>query len=126
MSDYVSPQIKRELAVLGQRLADLRLALNRTQAETARQAGIGVSSLRRLESGENASLDTFLRVLTALELSSGLSSWIPDAAVRPVDRVKLSGQQRQRASGSRIADSRHGAASAWAWGDESASAEPSE
>lgn len=125
MTDYSTPKIRRELQLLGQRIADQRLAQNRTQAETAQAAGIGVSSLRRLEAGENASLDTLLRVLSALNLSSDLSAWIPDAAIRPVDRVRLSGQQRQRASGSRVADARQDAASAWAWGDESAPAEPS-
>lgn len=98
---------------LGTRLARVRLSRNVAQADLAREAGISVSTLKRLEAGGNTSLEAFIRVLLALRLADHLSALLPDPAVRPVERVRLRGHERQRASGRRETVP----ASQWAWGD---------
>ncbi len=97
---------------VGTRLGHIRLSRNLTQAQLAEDAGTSPRTVKRLEAGENVSLDTFLSVLRALRLDSHLETFLPDPSIRPLERIKLSGQERQRASGRRIT----GPASAWAWG----------
>ena len=87
-----SQQIEQEI---GQRLARLRLARNVTQADLAEKAGIGVRALRRLEAGDPSTLDTFLRVATALDLEEAILSALPEGDIRPIERVSLKGRERR-------------------------------
>lgn len=104
-------QVEQEL---GRRLARLRLSRNVTQAALAREAGIGVRTLRRLEAGERSTLDTFLRVAAALGLTEAIVAALPRGDVSPIERVSGKGRERKRA---RPAAGRP-AATAWTWGDE--------
>jgi len=113
MSDGTT--IDATLRALGERVASLRLGRNLTQAQVAREAGTSVSSVKRLEAGGNTSLDTLMRVLGVLGLDRRLLDALPDPAVRPVERVRLGGRERQRA---RPASDATPAASQWAWGEE--------
>lgn len=107
--------IEASLRALGERVARLRLGRNLTQAHVAREAGTSVSSVKRLEAGENTSLDTLMRVLGVLGLDQRLLDFLPDPAVRPVERVRLGGRERRRA---RPASAGAPKASDWAWGEE--------
>lgn len=98
---------------IGQRLARLRLARNVTQADLAEKAGIGVRTLRRLESGDPSTLDTFLRVATALDLEEAILSALPQGDIRPIERVSKKGSERRRASPA----SAHPGKSTWTWDD---------
>lgn len=117
-------EIEKHTRVLGERLERFRLLNNLSQAELAKAAGIGVRTLRRLESGEGGNLDTLVRVLMALKLEDNLLSLIPDHSVRPVERIRQSKTERQRASGTRSTKSgsssrlQPGENKPWAWGDE--------
>lgn len=100
---------------LGERLAAQRLALNLTQRQLSEQAGVGINTLRRLEAGQNPSLDTLLRVLNALDLGDRIDALAPPLDVRPIDRVRLTNKrERQRASGAGAAP-----AAPWTWDDDS-------
>lgn len=107
--------IEASLQALGTRIARLRLSRNLTQARVAQASGASVSSIKRLEAGENTSLDTLLRVLGALGLEQRLLEALPDPAVRPVERVRHHGRERQRARETADATAK---ASDWAWGTE--------
>ncbi len=100
---------------LGERLARLRLSRNLTRDQLAKETGASSRTLARLEAGEGASLDSFIRVLLALNMESNLLAMLPDPAVRPIERVKLQGRERQRA---RPAQAETKPASEWAWGDD--------
>jgi len=104
-----SQQIEQEL---GQRLARLRLARNVTQIDLAEKAGIGVRTLRRLEAGDPSTLDTFLRVATALDLEQAILSALPEGDIRPIERVSKKGKERRRASPA----SGQPKKSTWTWG----------
>ncbi|GHE04560.1 hypothetical protein U879_06830 [Defluviimonas sp. 20V17] len=106
-----SRQIEQEI---GQRLARLRLARNVTQANLAEKAGIGVRTLRRLEAGDPSTLDTFLRVSTALELEEAILSALPEGDIRPIERVSQKGSERRRASPA----SERPRKTTWTWGDD--------
>lgn len=106
-----SKQVELEI---GQRLARLRLARNVTQEALSEKAGVGVRTLRRLEAGEPSTLDTFLRVATALDLEEAILSALPEGEIRPIERVSKKGGERRRASPA----SERAVKSTWKWGDE--------
>ncbi|MET4682638.1 helix-turn-helix domain-containing protein [Brevundimonas faecalis] len=104
----------RRARVLGERLAAQRLTRNLTQRQLSEDAGVGINTLRRLEAGENASLDTLLRVMDALGLGDRIETLAPPVDVRPVDRVRLAAAtERRRATGAGAKP-----AEPWTWGDE--------
>ena len=100
-------------AALCKRLESIRLSRNMTQAQLAEAAGVSPRTIGRLEKGEGISLDTLIRVMTALRIQQNLEALLPDPSVRPIERVGVGGGQRKRArpqpSGGRGA--------AWSWGD---------
>ena len=106
-----SDQIETALCTQLQRI---RLARNITQAQLAKEAGVSLKTIGRLEKGLGVSLDTFVRVLTALRVQQSLEGLLPDPSVRPVDRIDLGGSERKRArsEASAVKDL------AWVWGDE--------
>ena len=53
-------------AILGERLKTQRLILNLTQTALAEKAGIGISTVARIESGQGGTLDNIIRVAIAL------------------------------------------------------------
>ncbi len=102
-------------AALCRRLENIRLLRNITRVQLAGQAGISVKTLARLEKGEGVSLDTFIRVLTALGVQGNLVNLLPDPAIRPVERMQYDGKERKRARPGKFRKED----STWAWGDES-------
>lgn len=85
------------IADLGSRLEQVRLSRNQTQAQLAQQAGVSARTVMRLEKGEASSLDTFVRVMQALGLSSYLEAIVPDTDIRPMERIRNKGRERRRA-----------------------------
>jgi len=112
--DYTIADSGQIEADLCKKLARIRLARNITQNFLADQAGVSVRTIRRLEKGLGVSLDTFIRVLTALGVQQNLQSLLPDPRIRPMDRVALKGVERQRAK-PRKKDIEK---TKWVWGDE--------
>lgn len=110
----------KHILVLGEQLERVRLLQNRPQTELAEKAGISERTLRRLESGQGGSMDSFIRVLMALNIDSNLSVLIPDSTVRPMERSRSAKNQRLRASGSKNekTTSQASAKPTWVWGDE--------
>ena len=117
MTPKSTPEMTTEatLRTLGERVARLRLSRNMTQASLAQESGTSARSIKRLEAGENTSLDTLLRVLGVLGLGDRLLDSLPDPDVRPIERVKLGGRERRRASGTPDTPK----ATDWAWGEDS-------
>jgi len=109
--DFETASSENIVAALGERLDEIRLSRNIAQADLAREAGVSRSTMTRLSDGKGVSLDSFVRIMQALRLADHLAALLPDPGVRPVDRVRLEGAERQRARAkrSRPAD--------WTWGD---------
>ncbi len=110
--DFSAASSEAIIQALGRRLEEIRLGRNISQADLAKEAGVSRSTLTRLSVGKPVSLDSFVRVMQALRLADHLAALLPDPGVRPVDRVRLDGSERKRASGKRAEPSE------WTWGDE--------
>ena len=111
---YMRYDAVNNVRMLGERISKIRLSHNLTQADLSKSAGTSLRTIKRLEAGENSSLETFVKVLGALGLENTLLSMLPDPSIRPIERVKMKGHERKRASSSRkIVNS-----SQWAWENE--------
>jgi len=104
------------LAELGSRLERTRLGRNMTQAQLAREAGVGKPTVERIEAGQPARLITLVRILRVLGLLDGLDRLVPEPAPSPIEQLKLHGRRRRRAAPRRTARERE--QGTWRWGDE--------
>ena len=100
---------------VGNRITQYRLNQNKTQAALAQEAGVSNRTITRIEHGHSVQASSLIRILRALQLVANFEALIPDIAVSPVQRIKLQGKQRQRAS-SQSASSK--TEKTWSWGDE--------
>ena len=87
----------KELQILlGERMRRLRLSRNLDQITTAEKAGISEKALRGLETGGGSTVETFVRVLKALDALQGLEAFAPTPTVDPMAILRL-GKEPQRA-----------------------------
>lgn len=86
------------LQELGSRLARLRLNRNLTQAALAKEAGISLRTLNRIECGEPSQTANLIRVLRALGQLQNLDILVPEPVVSPLQQLRLQGKTRKRAS----------------------------
>jgi transcriptional regulator with XRE-family HTH domain len=96
------PAANIALETLGTSAQQRRIALNLTQSECARRAGISSATLQRFEAGQSIQLSAFLRVLCALEVTDFnaiLERVLPTAQASPMALLKLGRSQRQRVRG---------------------------
>jgi transcriptional regulator with XRE-family HTH domain len=98
---------------LCKRIESIRLSRNTTQKQLAEEAGVSLRTIGRLEKGQGISLDTFIRVLTALRIQHSLEGLLPDPSVRPIERVGAGSGERKRARPVKPSSEQ----SAWSWGD---------
>ncbi|MDR1368797.1 MAG: helix-turn-helix domain-containing protein [Dysgonamonadaceae bacterium] len=84
---------------LGEQLRQIRLNKNSTQNELSEISGISRSAISDLENKGTGSMNTFVRVLRALEKLEILNHFVTEAPVSPVQIAKLRGKIRKRASG---------------------------
>ena len=94
MSQILTPD---ELSVeIGENIRTLRLQKNVPQHALASQAGVSMSALRHLESGQGANLMTLIRVARALDKEEWLRSLAPRVSINPLYLGRGNGP-RQRA-----------------------------
>ncbi len=105
------------LRKLGDRLRRQRLNQNLTQQQLAERAGVAPRTVRGLEAGASASMDTWLSLLRALGCLDQVDLFLPEPPPSPIELAKLKGRYRQRASGVRgqEAPAAEESAGGWTW-----------
>lgn len=111
--DFSTYSSETLIEALFDRLEEIRLSRNISQADLAREAGVSRSTITRLARGENISMDSFVRIMQALDLTDNLAALLPNPKIRPVERIRLAGAERLRAS-----SKRKEAAAEWTWGED--------
>lgn len=85
-----------ELIVLGQRVAELRIARRFTQAELAYEAGVSHRTLQRLEAGEPVKSDGLLKVIKCLGRLDGILDALESTAFSPYEKLAEAGLKVSR------------------------------
>jgi len=100
-------------AALCKRLESIRLSRNITQAQLAEEAGVSPRTIGRLEKGQGVSMDTFIRIMMALNIQQNLEALLPDPSVRPIERIGMGAAERKRARPTKSIDE----LPTWSWGN---------
>lgn len=82
---------------IGQFIKHNRIQKNKTQEDTAKEAGISRSTLSLLERGETVTLSTLLRVLRVLDLLDFMDSFKIQTTISPIALAKIEKKKRKRA-----------------------------
>ncbi len=99
---------------LSERIEEIRLKRNITQSRLAREAGVSRSTITRLaQEGKGVSLDSFIRVLKALQLADNLRALLPDSGLSPLEELEKSSQPARQRARARKRDQKK-----WTWGDQ--------
>ena len=104
------------LSDVGRRLSHARLQANLTQAELAKRAGVGRSTVERLEAGNSTQLANFIRILRVLELLEPVMRAVPEPGLSPMELLDSQAGGRKRARGR--AEAQKSSGKPWQWADE--------
>lgn len=109
-----------KLREFGKRLAACRLRNNCTQADLAEKAGVGKSTVARIENGVSSQSLSLAKIFAVLGLMPSFESFLPQAEPGPMEVLKMQGQRRKRASGRRKKDpgSVRESGAKWVWGED--------
>jgi len=88
---------KEYLQIIGKRIKLYRVYSGISQKELEEKSGISIRTLSRLESGKSIQLESFIKVLVALDLSENIELIIPDESKRPSMYLEKA-SSKQRAS----------------------------
>lgn len=91
--EYLTPN-DTILNELGRRLAHLRKQQGFTQTELAEEAGLGVATLRRIESGQSGQMESWVKIIKALRITASIDALLPEHFDSPRAQV-LSGTSRR-------------------------------
>ena len=102
------------LKEFGKRIHDTRISVTMTQRELAERAGVSLSTMERIENGDNVKIENILNVMRALSLLSNLDILIPEQEIIPTIVIE------QRVRRQRVRKGRQNEAHTvdWKWGDE--------
>ncbi|MEE9394118.1 MAG: helix-turn-helix transcriptional regulator [Planctomycetota bacterium] len=84
------------LKELGERLKRLRKSRKYTQEGLAKDAGIGVATLRRIEDGNDGQLGSWLKIFKALGMAASIDGLLPESISSPMAEVLASQKKRRR------------------------------
>lgn len=102
---------------LGERIEAIRLGRNITQSRLADEAGVSRSTITRLtQRGKGISLDSFIRILKALQLDGNLETLLPDPGLSPL--AELEKERRPSRQRARTRTRRQAGQQSWLWQDD--------
>jgi len=102
---------KTTLKELGRRLAQLRKQRRLNQEEMAKEAGLGVATVRRIETGQDAQFSSWIKMFKVLGLTPALDVLLPEEINSPMAEVTKVRKQ------SKIAARSAGSRGQYTWGD---------
>ncbi len=104
--EYLTPD-QMILRELGQRLARVRKLQGLSQIVLAQEAGLGVATLRRIESGHSGQMESWLKIMKALKMTASIDAFLPEKfdsprvqvlSAKPSSRKKSKAQQGREGS----------------------------
>jgi transcriptional regulator with XRE-family HTH domain len=98
--DYLTPE-KEILRELGRRLARVRKQQGFSQEQLAGKSGIGVATLRRIEGGNDSQLESWLKLLKALQMTASIDSLLPQDFKSPMAEALAQKKGRRKRPGTK-------------------------
>lgn len=95
--EYHAESCQFYLEHIGARIKRERLRANLNQAQLAQGMGVAIKTVQNLENGRNPTLETLVSALRALGLIHQLDLFLPDPGPSPIELLRRSGKERQRA-----------------------------
>ena len=102
------------LTEIGSRLARIRLNKNITQKALAKESGVSLPTIQRLERGESTNLTNLTRILRTLGLLENINALIPSQPISPIMQINAHNNVRTRASTDNKTSENEGL---WTWGE---------
>jgi transcriptional regulator with XRE-family HTH domain len=106
------------LAEFGLRIARHRLERNWTQADLAREAGVGQATVQRAESGRSVQMTSMVRLLRTLGLLEALDVAIPESVRLPIAELEREQRRARQRARARREPPQEPRGKRWIWGDE--------
>lgn len=103
---------KAILTQLGERIKQYRISLNITQSELAEKCGISLSTLARMENGEDTKFSNVIKILAEFNLSDNLDLLIPEP--KPDYKAIF----EEKSTRKRARPDKKGTNNAWVWGED--------
>lgn len=101
------------LKELGSRIKDMRIKAGITRDDMCELSGLSISSIKRIENGENVKIETILNVMRVLSVLGNLEIIIPEQVMTPSMQLD-EGKKRQRAYSAKVKEK----AAEWKWGED--------
>ena len=73
---------------LGRRLAQYRKHQGFSQEELARESGVGVATIRRIEDGRDAQIGSWIKLLMAMDGAEAIDALLPQELKSPMTEVR--------------------------------------
>ncbi len=100
------------LRELGERIRQHRIAMELTQEDLAQKSGISLSTLKRIENGEDSKFSNIIKLLKEMNLADNFELLIPDTETN-FKAVFENKPQRKR-----VRTQNKPASPTWVWGDD--------
>jgi transcriptional regulator with XRE-family HTH domain len=111
MNEYTTDTYMTKLY---RRLKAYRIAYPMTQKELADKAGVSLRSIQNVESGRDAKLSIFIKIVFALDLQDNLLDSFPDMDDRPSAHMRRAKDKERK----RVRKKNVSAGKKFVWGDE--------
>lgn len=103
---------KTILKELGNRIKQYRISLNITQSELADKCGISMSTVVRIENGDDIKFSNYIRILSGLDILENINILIPEVSA---DYKKIFEEKTPR---KRVRQKNETGKADWTWGED--------
>lgn len=114
----IDPSDTAVVAEAGRRVAVARIARQLTQDQFADVAGVGRSTVQRLERGDSIQLTSFVKILRALDRLEAFDAVLPREVRSPLAELEREQRRPQRVRAHVVEEAPAQDAVTWTWGDE--------
>lgn len=84
------------LEKLGVRMKARRISIGLKQQELAKESGVGVSTITKIEGGQSVAFSLLISVIRTLGLLENLDLLVPEQKPSPMELLKTQGKQVKR------------------------------
>lgn len=85
------------LTELGRRLAQIRKQQGFSQVELAKEAGVGVATLRRIEAGQDSQMETWIKVMKSLSMTASIDALLAENFNSPMAEALANNKRARKA-----------------------------